>query len=496
VRAVRRPGAVETAGLLIAMLLAITSKPQYSLMGLWFALLFWMGRRILCRGSKPKTAAAVAILLLTTWVSFRFLAPESYRAKAAFNVIFSQVAPHASNPAQALRELGLDHSYDRWIGQSAYLPGSVLEEPAFYRPLLERTSFRRIAAYYCRHPAEAWIALRSSLDEAGRFEPPGGHFDSSLGRPPGTQYASFHLASNVKRRLFHHHGSRLFFSFVGAALLTIVMLLWNRARLPAGTVSGGIVLAGMAAATLVTSGLADAYESARHQLVWFALLDLLLLGLAWLIVEFRPLRVPGWLILLTAACVVAVGSYLYRPLPPLPGEFDDYYPQIARFAIWNAILFVLIGTFLCPRRSPRIGSHFFAAAAVCVLFTGWMLYRITPVGAGRCDDFDHRVRFASEWSRDTQFADASNHSLTYSDIPNAAFRVAFHGAEISWVHTMAANRGIAAIYVDGRPRGEVDLYSPATESGRGDHIFEVRILNRKNPRSSGTFVDVDALIVR
>jgi hypothetical protein len=59
--------------------------------------------------------------------------------------------------------------------------------------------------------------------------------------------------------------------------------------------------------------------------------------------------------------------------------------------------------------------------------------------------------------------------------------------------------------VDGRLLGEVDLYSPSTlwqsESvfrgfGEGEHVFEIRVLNRKDPRSSGTYVDLDELIVR
>jgi alpha-L-fucosidase 2 len=134
-----------------------------------------------------------------------------------------------------------------------------------------------------------------------------------------------------------------------------------------------------------------------------------------------------------------------------------------------------------------------------------MLYRVSPVKAGRYDDFDHRVQFVAPWLRDTQFGTASNHSLRYSDVPDAVFRIAFHGSEISWVHTAAANRGIAAVFVDGKTRGEIDLYSPQTQWQRravfqapdkAHHIFEIRVLSRKNPQSTGGFVDVDALIVR
>ncbi len=123
---------------------------------------------------------------------------------------------------------------------------------------------------------------------------------------------------------------------------------------------------------------------------------------------------------------------------------------------------------------------------------------------GRYDDLDPRVRFVRQWSHDTQFADAAHHSLTYSDIPSAAFQLTFRGSAISWVYTKALNRGMAEVLVDGKQQAEVDLYSAATVwqsktsiqgLPAGEHTFEVRILGRRNPLSSGNYVDVDELII-
>jgi hypothetical protein len=128
----------------------------------------------------------------------------------------------------------------------------------------------------------------------------------------------------------------------------------------------------------------------------------------------------------------------------------------------------------------------------------------TPAPPGQYDDFDPRIRFLANWSHDPQFAAAANHSLTYSDIPDAAFRFQFQGSAVCWVYTKASNRGIAQVFVDAVPRGEVDLYSPVTvwqartvfgSPGANRHTLEVRILERKNPKSSGRYVDVDELIV-
>jgi hypothetical protein len=124
--------------------------------------------------------------------------------------------------------------------------------------------------------------------------------------------------------------------------------------------------------------------------------------------------------------------------------------------------------------------------------------------AGVYDDPDPRISFFGYWSHDAQFAQAANHSVTYSDVPGASFQFTFRGTAITWVYTKALNRGIAQVFLDGQPRSEVDLYAPDTAwqsrsvfraAGQGDHVFEVRILNRPNPRSSGNYVDVDELIV-
>jgi hypothetical protein len=128
-----------------------------------------------------------------------------------------------------------------------------------------------------------------------------------------------------------------------------------------------------------------------------------------------------------------------------------------------------------------------------------------PAPPGRYDDFDTRIRFLANWSHDPQFEPAANHSLTYSDLPDASFQFRFKGSTVSWVYTKALNRGIAAVSIDGVPRGDVDLYSEATVwqartdftmADGGEHTLEVRISGRKNPSSSGTFVDLDELIVQ
>jgi len=275
----RRPA--DSVALAVSILLAVLSKSQYAILGPWFALLLWTGRDFLAGGRKT-IAAAVLVVLASTWVSYRYLTPAGYEDKAAFTVVFSQILPASSHPDRALAELGLDGTYRRFIGMQAYTPGVPLDEPAFHADFHRKTSFRKIAAFYLRHPADAWSALRSALDEAGRFQSPLGNFDSGSGRPPAARYESFQLVSGLKRRIFYRHGARLLAWSAALAVLLPVLLERHRSRLPEGALWGGSVLSAMALSTLIVSALADVYDQFRHEVVAFALFDMVLLTLAWL----------------------------------------------------------------------------------------------------------------------------------------------------------------------------------------------------------------------
>jgi hypothetical protein len=287
-RAIRFRRLADTAALFIAMLLAVFSKPQYAVLGPWFALLFWLARAVLCGGRKWIAAGAAAALLIASWTSYRFFAPPGYAAMNVFTVIFKQILPNTADPERALTALGLDSSFRRWSGLQAYEPGSPAADPAFCAALLQRTSYRKIGQFYLMHPDDAWRALRTSLDEAGSFRSPLGNFDSESGRPPAAQYDGFSWISRVRGRLFYGHGTRLFVTFTGIGLLAMA-LVYRRRKLAPGAAAGVVVLAGMAFASLLISALADVFDQTRHHLVSFALFDLLLLAALGLT---RKARVP------------------------------------------------------------------------------------------------------------------------------------------------------------------------------------------------------------
>jgi hypothetical protein len=131
-----------------------------------------------------------------------------------------------------------------------------------------------------------------------------------------------------------------------------------------------------------------------------------------------------------------------------------------------------------------------------------------PFLAGVSDDADPGIQYNGPWV-EGRFADALMGSLTYSDEPGDSLKLAFRGSAITYIFTRALNRGTALIVIDGVERARIDQYSAATEwqsrltfdvpdegPGAGAHTFEVRVLADKNPRSSGTYVDLDGIVVQ
>ena len=127
-----------------------------------------------------------------------------------------------------------------------------------------------------------------------------------------------------------------------------------------------------------------------------------------------------------------------------------------------------------------------------------------PAPPGAYDDADARIRLREPWTRDPQFQDAYQHTLTYSNIPGASVSMAFQGAGITYVYTRAYNRGIAEVWIDGQLKDHVDLYARNTAWGSrqryeglgpGKHLIEIRVTGQRNPQATGCFVDLDAFLV-
>jgi len=144
------------------------------------------------------------------------------------------------------------------------------------------------------------------------------------------------------------------------------------------------------------------------------------------------------------------------------------------------------------------------AAVHAELRTGKCATEIEALDAcARCDDTSWGIDYLGNWTR-AEFGNASEGTLTYTAQPGAEARLTFAGASVTYVYTKAFNRGMAAVTIDGKPRGIVDLYSPALEwqssttfggLNPGTHTITIQVLGRQRSESKGAFVDVDAIVV-
>jgi hypothetical protein len=129
---------------------------------------------------------------------------------------------------------------------------------------------------------------------------------------------------------------------------------------------------------------------------------------------------------------------------------------------------------------------------------------IHPAGAGSYEDVDPQIEYTGAWLHDHQFQKASGGSLTYSDTPGDRASFFFTGRAIAYVYTLAFNRGKVEVSIDRKVRAVVDLYSKDLKWQQrsvfggleaGPHTLELRILEEKNAKSSGQYVDVDRFVV-
>jgi len=284
----------DAIGLVVCVTLMLLAKSQHAILGLWIAPLFAFFGGDLWRGNGRlfaivSTAIVASAALLSTQAS-----PFDYAAKGYYTVIFKQVLPNSRNVRADLLMLGLDDSYEKLIGTHAYSAESGMNDTAFERVFMERTSYSRLGWYFLSHPRSAYLAARTSLEEGGRQRPPMGNFDRSAGLPESTESQAFAFWSNAKRTFFHGRGVRYLNCFLLMALLICTIATGRRRTLPRTLVAGVYAIAGMGMTEMLVAALADAVDVTRHYFIAASILDLELLILFVLLTGILrpPRRMP------------------------------------------------------------------------------------------------------------------------------------------------------------------------------------------------------------
>lgn len=270
-RARRWQRPVDAILCLVCSVLLITSKTQHCLLGLPIAVLFVWNAPLLFP-AKPRlwATASVAIILGSILLSWKS-SPADYAATPTYNVIFYEVLPHSKDIPQDLKELGLDESYAQYAGTHSYSPGSPMENPEFVRTFAARTSHLRLVWFFARHPARAWRAIRTGLNDAGRQRPILGNYDKSAGLPPFAESHAFAAWSRLKGALFDQHGTSYFFYFVALVLAVCAVTRFRKPWLS----SEGLAISGLATLELLVASLADVLDVPRHYFLFNTLTDIL-----------------------------------------------------------------------------------------------------------------------------------------------------------------------------------------------------------------------------
>ena len=259
-RAIRWRRPADAAGLVVSTVLMTAAKTQHTMLAFWIAILLVVNAKLLWPGKTRWPGAiailpvAVALLMMTKAV------PWDYAAGAAYDMTFAQILPHAKNPDRTMADLGLDASYRQYIGKNAYSPGSRMDDPAFKLAFSQRLSMGKLAVFYLRHPPDAWRALIAALNEAA------------------AESRAFGWWSDVKRLALYHHGRRFFWTLVAVSGALAALLYRRRGILPPGTASAGYVLIGMTFTELALASLGDCLDVVRHHLIFYTLLDMVLLA--------------------------------------------------------------------------------------------------------------------------------------------------------------------------------------------------------------------------
>jgi len=119
------------------------------------------------------------------------------------------------------------------------------------------------------------------------------------------------------------------------------------------------------------------------------------------------------------------------------------------------------------------------------------------------EENDPAISYAGTWNNYT-CTSCSSGALKYSRKTNARATFPFNGTGIKWIVLKAKMLGKAKVYIDGRYKGMVDLYSPTaryrialqkTGLTPGDHTITIVVSGQKNPSSTGYYVDIDAFEV-
>jgi hypothetical protein len=449
----KTPGSGLVALFGLAALLFTMSKAQHVVFGvLPVALAALSGRR--ARDTRTRVVAySTAVVLLLGAIYVVGATPEWYKAHPRFNLTFNKLA----RDSQDLRELGLGAEDAPYIGMSSFFPDSPMLNASWRERFAARTSYGRILAFYVRHLDRTWAILQSDLrDEAWQRRSFGlSNYPQERGFAAGTLAGRLSSWSFLRMQLFRVWPAHILVWY--ALLLPAALLIVLRDGSPFRRSLAWMVLAlsVLAAGEFGIASLGEAFETSRHLLMFhvftdcsffFALVLAASRGEATARIEYSRMA------LLSALAALVVLAVLMLWVDVFPGR-------------------------TIARRAPSYG---------------WI------------DNTSPLLTYSGRWQSGV-FRGAYGETLSYSAASGASVRFDFEGTTLEYLYTKTFNRGFALVTIDGIERGVIDLYDPGIVwqastvfdgLNPGRHTAEIRVVGRRNPASTGYFVDIDALAAR
>jgi hypothetical protein len=114
------------------------------------------------------------------------------------------------------------------------------------------------------------------------------------------------------------------------------------------------------------------------------------------------------------------------------------------------------------------------------------------------------VFLEGQWDNDYN-KEYSNSRIISSIEPHSEASLRFVGSGVKWIGTQGPDRGVASVYIDGKFQTKVDQYREDRKGlvelfsmnglSHGFHEITIKVDGRRNERSSGTRIDIDAFDV-
>jgi photosystem II stability/assembly factor-like uncharacterized protein len=124
--------------------------------------------------------------------------------------------------------------------------------------------------------------------------------------------------------------------------------------------------------------------------------------------------------------------------------------------------------------------------------------------ATRYENFRPEITYRGRWTLDFNPAHSAQQAHR-SRRPADSASVKFLGTHITWLGTRGPDHGMASVFIDSQLRTTLDLYAPHMECSQtlysaslppGTHRITIEVLSKRNRRSSGHAVCVDAFDVQ